>query len=395
MATLSFHAGTEGKMTKKSIGGMRRHTFRTMEGGFKSHGNEDIDVARTKYNIDATWNGLTIEELIEKRIESEYTGKRSLRSDAVLAREIISQASPDVYEGLTIEEKREKAERFTLDSLEWFQREFGAKNVLGYSVHMDETNPHTHFVVMPMTDDGKLAQKDFFKGPKDLKRQHREYRQHMRERGWDFDMENKYESIDGVPLPKYKANAEAVEAKRAEQKTIVEELKETLDVHAAATLMVKDEIYDEVLAEELLEVERRKKQLEAKEDALNAREEQLRRAEDALESSRQFLTDREIRVAAQQNQIQEFARKSRLGAFNVAKRIHKESPMEFKTLSAEQMEGVYQVMKERKGTTRKSVTGKPEPWLMVEHLSEAKRRDKMATKAPAQPAAEKDDGLAR
>lgn len=395
MAHLSFHAGAEGKMTKKSIGGLRRHTFRNSEDGFKNHGNALIKTDLTEYNLDVTVANLNVEELIERRIEREYTGKRSLRSDAVLAREIVAQASPDVYEGMTMDEKREKAIAFTKDSLSWFQKEFGRENVLGFSVHMDETNPHTHFVVMPMTDDGKLTQKAFFKGRLDLKRQHREYRQHMRERGWDFDMENKYESIDGVPLPKYKANAQEIEAKRAEQKTMVEELKETLDVQATAILMAKDEIYEDVLSKELLEVERREKRAKAKEDALNAREEQLRRAEKALEESRQFLTDRENRVAAQQKKIQEFARGNRINAFIAAKKIHKEVPTEFKELSAEQMEGVYQVMRERKGTSRKSATGKPEPWLMVEHLSEAKRRDKMATKAPAQPAAEKDDGLER
>lgn len=393
MSHLSFHAGAEGKMTKKSIGGLRRHTFRNSEDGFKNHGNALIKTDLTEYNLDVTVANLNIEELIERRIEKEYTGKRSLRSDAVLAREIVAQASPDVYEGMTMDEKREKAIAFTKDSLSWFQKEFGRENVLGFSVHMDETNPHTHFVVMPMTDDGKLTQKAFFKGRLDLKRQHREYRQHMRERGWDFDMENKYESIDGVPLPKYKANAQEIEAKRAEQKTMMDELKETLDVRAAATLMVKDEIYDEVLAEELLEVERRKKQLEAKEDALNAREEQLRRDREMLDSSRQLLTDRENRLLRKESDFEVLVKGERLSAFEFAKELREEAPKLFLKMEPSGMEKVHQVWSERKGTQRNTGSGFT-PWLMSEHISEAKARNKTAKPAVPKPV-ERDAGLER
>jgi len=259
---LSFHAGVEGKVRKADIKGIAGHTFRKTEKRYSNHGNKDIDTALTKYNIDWTLTNEPLDKLVEERLEKEYKGKRALRKDAVVVREIIVQASPSVYEGLSFEEQRQKALKFTNDSLEWFRKEFGSKNVVGASIHMDETNPHTHFAIMPMTKDGRVSQKDFFKGPADLKRQHREYRKHMVELGWDFEEENKYsQTVEGVPLKQYKATAKKVEDKRANYDSMVEELKEDKDVRQEAINAVYRDIYDNMLCEALESLERREKRL--------------------------------------------------------------------------------------------------------------------------------------
>lgn len=266
MATLSFHAGPEGKVTRKNIRSMTGHTFRATEKRFKNHGNKDIDPARTYLNCDALKGGKLIEEQVEERLERDYKGLRKVNDKSILIREVIIQASPDVYEGLTDEEKRAKAIQFSTDSMGWFEKEFGSENVLGFSVHMDETNPHTHVEVMPMAKDGRLSQKDFFKSPADLKRQHREYRAFMNERGWDFDIENKYENVDGVSLPKYKANAVEIERKRTEQALIMAELENTPDVRQEALEAVMREIRSEVLLEERAELEEREKRVSEREE---------------------------------------------------------------------------------------------------------------------------------
>ncbi|EAH2163403.1 hypothetical protein D4905_15620 [Listeria monocytogenes] len=265
MGHLSFHAGVEGKLKRTQIRGSIGHTFRQSEGRYKNHGNKDIDKARTKYNLDWSKTGEPLDKLVEDRLERDFKGKRALRKDAVVIREIIAQASPDIYEGLTIEEKQEKAKQFSIDSIGWFREEFGEENVLGFSVHLDETNPHTHFAIMPMTDDGRISQNDFFKGPKDLKRQHRQYREYMIERGWEFEIENKYENVDGVPLPKYKANAKEIEAKRLEQKDLVKHLAQNDEtIRDEAVEMAYNDVYGDVLRSE-------REKLEELEEALKKR----------------------------------------------------------------------------------------------------------------------------
>lgn len=293
---LSFHAGVEGKVKKSDIKKMAGHTFRKTEKRYKSHGNKDIDTARTKYNIDWTLTNEPLDKLVEERLEREYKGKRALRKDAVVVREIIVQASPSVYEGLSLEEKRKKALQFTNDSLKWFRKEFGSKNVVAASVHMDETNPHTHFVIMPMTKDGRLSQKDFFKGPADLKRQHKEYREHMIKLGWDFEVENKYaHTVEGVPLKQFKETAEAVEKQRETYDLMIEELKGDRDVREEAIKAVYSDIYDGVLREEREALEREREAVEREREAVNAAKGEIESIFLALTKNPKMKYDKEIR----------------------------------------------------------------------------------------------------
>lgn len=302
MATLSFHAGTEGKMQRKNLKGALNHMLRKTMGKHKNHGNEMIDSARTKDNIDWTKDGRPVDELVDERIEMEYKGKKKLRSDAVVLREVIVQASPDVFVGLSEAEKQQKAIQFTNDSLSWFADEFGGKNIMAASIHLDETNPHTHIAIMPMTEDGRLSQKDFFKGPAGLKRQHREYREFMKGRGWGFDLENKYESVDGVSLPHYKANAQELEAKRIEHRDIIEELKSDRDVRQEAQDAVYNDIYASVLSDE-------REALNEREMALNEREKAIEAKEREQEERKEQLFNRTMVVSGREHDVNKAERR--------------------------------------------------------------------------------------
>lgn len=283
MSYLSFHAGTEGKTTRKNIKGMTGHSLRKTENRYGSHKNEMIDRDKTKYNIDWTKEGLPLEEIVDERLESEYRGKRALRKDAVVIREVIVQASTDVYEGMSLEQKREKTLDFTKDSFDWFKDEFGEDNVIGYSAHLDETNPHVHFMVMPMTQDGRMSQKDFFKGPSDLKRQHREFRESLNSKGWSFEMENKYKNVDGISLPKYKANAKEIEEMRQSQDKELNELLDNPDIRNEALKSVKDELHAKIFKGEKEKLDRRKKIQDSNNDYLKKKEVILKDREERLQ----------------------------------------------------------------------------------------------------------------
>lgn len=243
MSYLSYHAGTAGKIKRKEVKKISGHTYRKTDPRYKEHKNKEIDKTLTEYNVDYLKNGKTLEALVEERIQNDFKGKRKLRNDAVVIREIIVQPSADEYEDMTIEEKQEKAIRFTEDSMEWIKEEFGEDNILGYSIHMDETNPHTHISFMPMTDDGRMSQKDFFRGPGSLREQHKRFREHMNNLGWDFDLENKYEDAEKVPTEVYKKQSDTIEKARQEQtdavrksKTAIAEIKENEDVEIKASM---------------------------------------------------------------------------------------------------------------------------------------------------------------
>lgn len=229
MAHLSYHAGKEGKVQKNQVKASLRHTQRLTYGAYYKHGNKDIDRKMTKYNRDYEFQGVPVEDAIEDALEMRYkaktkTGKKQpIRKDAAVIREIIVQPSSDVFLGLTILQKQEKMEKFVKDARPWIEKEFGKKNLLGASTHLDETNPHVHFMVIPLTKDGRLSQKDFFKGPGHFHLQHKDFREHMNNKGWNFDLENKYEGAKGVSLKALKANGAEIEQNRQEMTDLIRE----------------------------------------------------------------------------------------------------------------------------------------------------------------------------
>lgn len=272
MAHLIYHAGTAGKATKANARGMTRHTQRRKLKSDK-HKNKDIDISKTKYNVDFmkkshNKNKMSAHDVIEERLKNEYKGKRNLRKDQVVLREVITQPSPEFFEGMGIEEKQEHMKKFVLDAMPWFNDEFGVDNVIGASAHLDETNPHAHFMIMPMTDDGRISQTEFFTGPKALQQQHKTFREHMIQKGWDFEVENKYEPIDNHDLPEFKANAKRIQDARASQTEEVRNMSQDVDVRQEAVNMALQDIHENVLKEEREKLEERERELKKRDDAL-------------------------------------------------------------------------------------------------------------------------------
>lgn len=292
MRTLSFHAGTAGKVKQNQVVKSLCHTQRKTYERYQNHGNEDIDKSMTQYNLDFQFQGGRIETVISDRLEKEYTGKKQIRKDAVVLREIIASPSSELFEGMTIEQQQKTLEKFIRDAKPWFEKEFGKKNVLGASGHLDETNPHVHFMVMPLTKDGRLSQKDFFKNPTDMKRQHREFREHMNSKKWAFDLENKYEKAEGVPLPAYKANAKAIEEKRTQQTQMIEELNDT-GWRERAEQAVLDDVYARVLRKERESLYKFQEDLERRSERIKAFEDHIKVASREIEERDIILDQRE------------------------------------------------------------------------------------------------------
>lgn len=116
---------------------------------------------------------------------------RALRKDAVLMRGVILQLDPKWFEEHDPDWREKGPNREALGymgtALEWASKEFGQKNIVGVSMHLDELHPQLQLALTPVTNDGRLSQKDFFKGPSDLKRQHKELREVMASAGYDVE----------------------------------------------------------------------------------------------------------------------------------------------------------------------------------------------------------------
>lgn len=302
MGHLIFHAGPKGKANRTNAKGMIRHTLRKTK-GTKNHKNDDIKSDLTKYNIDYKVSGNYADEIIEYRLENEYKGKRKLRKDHVVLREVVTQPSPEMFEGMTIEQKQKKMADFMKDALPWFVKEFGKENIVGASAHLDETSPHAHVMVMPMKD-GKVSQTEFFKSPADLRRQHTEYREHMIARGWDFEKGNKYENIDNHEMPVFKANAKKIQADRAAQTKALRDaridLSESPEVRKQALEIALDAVLGGVLKSE-------RERLEEDEERLRTEREQFEAMKAELDAKDREIREKERETARTEKLFGDFA----------------------------------------------------------------------------------------
>lgn len=121
--------------------------------------NKDIDYSRTKNNFDAL-TGLegnpkvNYREMVEKRIREGYRGKKAVRKDAVKLVSIIISSDKDFFKDMS----KDEIKKFFKVSATYLTGRFGAENVVGAKVHMDEYTPHMHFTFVPLRD-GKLTAK--------------------------------------------------------------------------------------------------------------------------------------------------------------------------------------------------------------------------------------------
>lgn len=121
--------------------------------------NPQIDSERTKNNYRFTpYFGKTYTELINGRIKELGL---SPRKDAVVMNSFVLGSDKTFFDGLA------KVERYNFfsDCYKFFAERYGEENIIAAVVHNDETTPHMHLNLMPVTKDGRLCSKQLFDKP--------------------------------------------------------------------------------------------------------------------------------------------------------------------------------------------------------------------------------------
>ena len=147
------------KVKLNGLTGYRKDIMRE----FKVKKNPNIDLSRSHLNY--CIENLTPDKLqrrVNERIKQLHL-KRHPRSDAVGIEDIVVGASVDFMLQLSAEQR----EQYFLDALHFFQRRYGKENVMYCQCHLDESNPHVHIGVVPVTPDERLSARDLF-NPKTL-----------------------------------------------------------------------------------------------------------------------------------------------------------------------------------------------------------------------------------
>ena len=121
--------------------------------------NQQIDSERTKNNYRFTpYFGKTYTEFINGRIKELGL---SPRKDAVVMNSFVVGSDKTFFDGLAKIEQY----NFFSDYYQFFAERYGEENIIAAVVHNDETMPHMHLNLMPVTKDGRLCSKQLFDKP--------------------------------------------------------------------------------------------------------------------------------------------------------------------------------------------------------------------------------------
>ena len=121
--------------------------------------NPQIDSERTRNNYRFTPHfEKTYTEFINGRIKEL---RLSPRKDAVVMNSFVLGSDKTFFDGLS----RVEQYNFFSDCYKFFAERYGEENIIAAVVHNDETTPHMHFNLMPITPDGRLCSKQLFDKP--------------------------------------------------------------------------------------------------------------------------------------------------------------------------------------------------------------------------------------
>jgi hypothetical protein len=130
-----------------NVGGSLSHTYRTRE-------TTNADPDRADTNEHSHSSPAEVMQALRDRLPDKY------RKDAVIGLEYFVGASPQWFNGKT----REQQDSYFHESIEWLQQRHGKENVVGWSIHRDETSPHLVAYVVPISDRGTLNAKHWTGG---------------------------------------------------------------------------------------------------------------------------------------------------------------------------------------------------------------------------------------
>ena len=274
------------KMKSGAIGGIQSHNQREHE----SKKNHEIDYEKSALNYDLiNDDNINYQRAIKDRIE-DLDLKKGVRKDAVLYCSFIVSTDKGFFEKLAQEEHlrresqrseavayglieptdfedmsdeyradcmRESAKPYFARATTFFCDRYGMENVINATVHMDESTPHLHLGIVPVTQDGKLSAKQLFT-PLELKQLQTDFAEKV---GSRFGLERGKEGSDVAHLDEvtYKLKKREEESKRVYEE-LVQTRRECSDiVISMSDLNMKLENLEEVRAK----YEAYNKQLEA------------------------------------------------------------------------------------------------------------------------------------
>ncbi|MGZ0135845.1 MobV family relaxase [Priestia megaterium] len=238
------------KFHKDAILGIQKHNQREGE----NSKNKDIDSTRTMLNYDfVNEDKIKYHEEIKNMTATRV--KRKIRNDAVLVAEFFISASPEYMHAMSPDEQRKYFEA----SLDHIAGKYGQQNMLYAVVHNDEATPHMHVGFVPITDDRRLAAKEYFHGKTKIRRIQDDFHNYMNKRGYDIERgepsELQHKSVHEFKKQEREKELKHLQQLVAHKEKELQQMDNLVELKAAPPVEIRSERRIEELCSQPIEVE--------------------------------------------------------------------------------------------------------------------------------------------
>ncbi len=238
------------KFHKDAILGIQKHNQREGE----NSKNKDIDSTRTMLNYDlVNEDKIKYHEEIKKMTATRV--KRKIRNDAVLVAEFFVSASPEYMHAMSLDEQRKYFEA----SLDHIAGKYGQQNILYAVVHNDEATPHMHVGFVPITDDRRLAAKEYFHGKTKIRRIQDDFHNYMNKRGYDIERgepsELQHKSVHEFKKQEREKELKHLQQLVAHKEKELQQMDNLVELKAAPPVEIRSERRIEELCSQPVELE--------------------------------------------------------------------------------------------------------------------------------------------
>ena len=212
----------------KSTSANQQHHTERFDNKHK-HTNESIDPTKSEQNINlrpdlqGTYN-----QRFNKIMDEHYTGRRKKdgtpwlssgknASIKLLQISVNIGEVDDTGKPITKMSDEELVKLYKDDIYPMLENEYGRENILGAAIHLDESKPHLHIDVVPLTEDGRLSAKEIVGGKGKMHQNQSKWLEKMQEKRPDLNFVRKKDGVNGLELDKLKELTAIAEDKGEEK----------------------------------------------------------------------------------------------------------------------------------------------------------------------------------
>ncbi|MCM2979186.1 plasmid recombination protein, partial [Priestia aryabhattai] len=169
--------------------------------------------------------------------------------------EFFVSASPEYMHAMSPDEQRKYFEA----SLDHIAGKYGQQNILYAVVHNDEATPHMHVGFVPITDDRRLAAKEYFHGKTKIRRIQDDFHNYMNKRGYDIERgepsELQHKSVHEFKKQEREKELKHLQQLVAHKEKELQQMDNLVELKAAPPVEIRSERRIEELCSQPIEVE--------------------------------------------------------------------------------------------------------------------------------------------